>query len=71
VVVVEKKGVMCHDCNTFPDLGEAGPRDCQGGILLRSLHGNASVAELARSLTFVPEALGSILRYCIFFFPFN
>jgi hypothetical protein len=39
-------------------------------ITLCSLHGNASVAQLARSPTFVPEALGSILRYCIFFFPF-
>ena len=41
-------------------------------ITLCSLHGNASVAQLARALAFVPEALGSNLRYCNFFlFPFN
>ena len=25
VVVVEKKAVMCHSWDAFPDLGEAGP----------------------------------------------
>ena len=32
VVVVEKKAVMCHSWDVFPDLGKAGPRDHQGGI---------------------------------------
>ena len=34
VVVVEKQAVMCHGWDAFPDLGEAGPRDRRGGILL-------------------------------------